>query len=886
MKKLLNKYIFNENLALGLRILNMVMFCGVVACITAIIARIIEQVSIWSYVVMVFMLVSILFLFWYSNKYTKKYVAVTYLVLFSICNILFPLIYFTNGGYTGGMMAYFVLSIVLIFILAKGKARFLFLGIHAVVYNACFFFEFYKVIPNFPLVLNERQRMIDIIQSVAVSGLLIGLLIFFLTEIYNKEKQLVEEKEKHVALNNDIATLLIGNQTDDFLKVLAQVSKMIAEVFPVDGVLVYKNHQVDDKNRYKEVFVYHNGEEPSFDVEGLNSYDYIDTFKNFYEFFKRNEIVNRTMENMEPLEKSVLEQYNIKSLLIVPVYIADLFWGFVSFDNYHTEFMYKDSQISVLKTASLLIANSLSRYESSIALALSKEKAESSTKAKSEFLANMSHEMRTPMNAIIGMTNLAKASDLIDRKDYCLNKINDASVHLLGVINDILDMSKIESGKFELSFQDFGIEKLLQALVSVVNYKMEEKKIKFFIHIDPDIPRSLNGDDVRISQVIANLLSNAAKFTGENGEITLDVRLVSIISDKVKLLISVKDTGIGLSVEQQQKLFKTFSQADSSISRKYGGSGLGLAISKKIVEMMDGDIWIESEQGKGSNFIFNIIVTKGNSNEVVLEEMDYSNVRVLVVDDHKEVLEYMKDILTRHNIKNDTASSAKNALKLVKKHGEYSLYFLDLIMPEVGGEKLAEMIRETQPESKIVLMSGSDLGTIEEAGRSFGASELMSKPIFPSVVIDIVQRVINGHEINPGMNDMFENYNFAKFHLLLVEDIEINREIVTELLRPTNIQIDIAKDGLEAVETVNKNIGKYDIIFMDIQMPQLDGYEATKRIRSNDDLWSKHVPIIAMTANVFREDIEKATASGMNDHIGKPIDFMTVLTKLNYFLKK
>ena len=519
-----------------------------------------------------------------------------------------------------------------------------------------------------------------------------------------------------------------------------------------------------------------------------------------------------------------------------------------------------------------------------------KNRAEQANKAKSEFLSNMSHEMRTPMNAIIGMTSLGKIAASTERKDYCLDKIDSAANHLLGVINDVLDMSKIEADKFELSPIEFKFESMLKNIVNVISYRIDEKDLAFSVHIDENIPASIFADDQRFSQVILNLLSNAVKFTPEAGSINLDVKLVKEEREICTLQIEVKDTGIGIKEDQYQRIFNSFEQAENNTSRKFGGTGLGLPIAKRIVEMMGGRIWIESEIGKGSTFIFTVQAERRSekrSNIALSSNISWSNVRALVVDDSPDTREYFGEIAKRLGFKCDAASSGYEALELINKKGAYNLYFVDFKMPEMDGIELTRRLRELHDENFVIIMiSAIDWSIIEIEARKAGVDKFIPKPLFPSAIADCVNECLSPGELSL-MEDLSlsTNESFEGATILLAEDIEINREIVMALLEPTMIKVECAENGTEAVDMFKQNPERYSIIFMDVQMPEMDGLEATRLIRLLDVPRAVNIPIIAMTANVFKEDVEKCISAGMDGHIGKPIDFSEVLAVLRKYLR-
>jgi len=532
--------------------------------------------------------------------------------------------------------------------------------------------------------------------------------------------------------------------------------------------------------------------------------------------------------------------------------------------------------VDITETKNIILGSERQRIE-----------AEAANKAKSSFLSTMSHEIRTPMNAIIGMTSIGKKAQDMKKAQDAFEKIDGASKHLLGVINDILDMSKIEADKFDLSPISFDFEKMLQKVVDVVNFRVDERQQKFYINIDKDIPRILIGDDQRLSQVITNLLSNAVKFTPEEGTISLDSQLISEENDICRLRISVEDTGIGVTEEQKERMFKKFEQAEAGTSRKFGGTGLGLSISKRIVELMDGEIWVESEFGKGSTFVFTAALKRGSEDGILPlpEGVNWKNLRIFLVDDDPIVRDFFTALAESWGVSCTVASSGEEAVKKLEDDNNYDVHFIDWSLPGMDGGELTRRIQDNaEGKLTVIITSSIDRYIIEDEARAAGVDKFLPKPLFPSMIVDMINECIGIDNAMERDEKVEYSDNFSDKIILLAEDVEINREIVLALLEPTELKVDCAVNGAQAVGMFEAAPDKYDIIFMDVQMPEMDGHEATQAIRAMDIPRAKTIPIIAMTANVFRDDIEKCLAVGMNDHIGKPLDFNDVLDKLRAYL--
>ncbi|MDR0863115.1 MAG: response regulator [Oscillospiraceae bacterium] len=505
-------------------------------------------------------------------------------------------------------------------------------------------------------------------------------------------------------------------------------------------------------------------------------------------------------------------------------------------------------------------------------LAELKVEAEYAGRAKGDFLSNMSHEIRTPLNAVIGMTAIAKKAKGERRKDECLGKIEEASQHLMGVINDILDMSKIEANKLELAPESFNFEDMLRKVSGVIAFRVEEKRQNYSVDFDTDIPEYVNADEQRLAQVIANLLSNAVKFTPENGEIKLAARLLGKTEHDVKLEISVTDTGIGLSEEQQSKLFQSFQQADASTSRKFGGTGLGLAISKRIVELMDGRIWVDSELGNGSRFAFSVSVGRADT-ETDADAFSVRGLRILVVEGDEATRSWFARAALR------LGAEVTFAPSVAEIGGTYDVYFVDSVSAAAELQKARE--------SAVVILAAPKNHSEEDAAKAAGVKAILEKPFFSSDLLSAVAESLGsatGGSLAVNSADAYDD-EFAGKRILLAEDIAINREIVMSLLESTGVTIDEAENGRVALDMYAANPESYDIIFMDVQMPELDGYEATRKIRQMGFEHAETVPIIAMTANVFREDIDRCMEAGMNAHVGKPFELAQITEILRLYLK-
>ncbi len=552
---------------------------------------------------------------------------------------------------------------------------------------------------------------------------------------------------------NEVAKLLMSDLDTPFDTAVWQSLKTLGECAKVDRVYIWKNRIIHGKLHCSQVFEWSGGATPQQGADFTIDLPYDEVIPGWEVNFRHGKSVNALVRDLSESERAQLEPQDILSILVMPIYLNNNFWGFIGFDDCKSERLFTKSEESILMSGALLIATALLRNDITSSLIAAKEEALQSTASKSIFLANMSHEIRTPMNAIIGMLTIAQKTDDADKIQDCLYKINKAANYLLGIVNDILDMSKMDAKKLALINRNFYVQNLFNTVESMMQDRFDSKGQSFQIMLDPKLPKEICTDELRITQVLTNLLSNAQKFTPEGGNIALTATVNSLTQQECEILFCVKDTGIGIEKARQDSLFKAFEQADWTISQRFGGTGLGLNISQHIVTLAGGNIWVESDVDCGSSFYFTIKVAHGIS------------------------------------------------------------------------------VAETPISEEIA-------------------------------------------------------YDFTNRRMLIVDDVEINREIVLALLEETGAHIDCAENGSIALQMVKESPHLYDLIFMDVQMPVMDGLTATAHIRALDTPWSKTVPIIAMTANVFAEDVERCLQAGMNDHLPKPFTYDTLVGKAYFHLHK
>ncbi|SCW65614.1 Signal transduction histidine kinase [Ruminococcaceae bacterium YRB3002] len=511
------------------------------------------------------------------------------------------------------------------------------------------------------------------------------------------------------------------------------------------------------------------------------------------------------------------------------------------------------------------------------ALAVALDAAEQANKAKTAFLSSMSHEIRTPMNAIIGLNSLALRDETLsdDTREY-LEKIGGSARHLLGLINDILDMSRIESGRLIIRKEEFSFSNMLEQINTMVMSQCSEKGLTYECRVTGGVSDYYIGDDMKLKQVLINILSNAIKFTEAPGSILLTVERTAVYEDHSTLNLTVKDTGIGIDESFLPRIFETFAQEDSSRNSKYGSTGLGLAITKNIVELMNGSISVRSKKGEGTEFTVIITLTNCDHQVSASSYINPKDMRILVVDDEEIAAEHARIVLDEAGIKADTCYSGQEALQMLEvrhaKHEPYNLVLLDWKMPGMDGIDVARLIRERyDKETTVIILTSFNWDEIMDDALHAGVDSFLAKPLFASNVMDEFERIARKNSMS-----LYRTKNRADLkdrRILMAEDVKINAEIMEQIIMVRGAQIDHAENGKIALDMfAGSDPGYYDAILMDVRMPEMDGLAATEAIRALDRSDAKLIPIIAMTANAFDEDVQRSLQVGMNAHLSKPVE--------------
>lgn len=513
--------------------------------------------------------------------------------------------------------------------------------------------------------------------------------------------------------------------------------------------------------------------------------------------------------------------------------------------------------------------------------------AEKANRAKSDFLSRMSHDIRTPMNAIVGMSEIAE-NHLDDKEKVadCLKKISISSSHLLGLINDVLDMSKIESGKMTINHEIMFMPEVIENIVAIIQPSVKEKGLDFSIRLHDVRHEYFYSDALRLRQVFINILSNAVKFTPEGGSIIMEImEQKTDLKDKAKMKFVFSDNGIGIKPEFMEHIFDAFTRERDSRVDKTEGSGLGMAITKRIVEMLQGTIHVTSKEGEGSCFTIELLMDIASEPQALPKE--FPDLKLLIVDDDEIMCEYMMQMFKELKIKGDWSNDGAEAVsKIVAMHEQnedYDAIILDWHMPKQDGLQTARMIREKMGDKlPIMILSAYDWDDIAADARGLGIAGFLTKPVFVSTLLQGIQRYVLHQEKNVYGQEPV--YDFSGKRFLLAEDNAINRDIAVELLSDVGAVIDCAADGALCVEQFNASPDKYyDLILMDIQMPVMDGYTAARKIRALNRQDAAQIPILAMTADVFQEDIQAAKEAGMNGHLAKPIDINAIKREISRF---
>ncbi|MDR1894132.1 MAG: response regulator [Spirochaetales bacterium] len=727
LKNIFHRFIFSDKIPLEGKLINTIFLSGIIFASAGVITRIFMGASIFLLLVVLAIVISIACLMYICNHF-NLYTLCAGITIVLVCDILLPAAYFTLGGVASSASGYFILSVVIIVLLSKGKSGIIFLGIHITIILLCYYISY--LYPN--LVIRLADLLIyenplaywDHIQSIFIIGGCIGLIIKIQNKIYLMERGRAEDSHRQVLLRdnllhlvNNAAVILLASGEDQFEESLIKSMEDMACCVDVDRICIWKFRGPGELPRYLKMYEWLRSGDPRRKNKNVGTLpEYFEGIAHWEYAFSQGRPFNGPVKSLSAEERNLLPNSSVLSVLAIPVSLQDEFWGFVSFGDYREERHFSVQEEGILQSAGLLIATAVARNEMTENLIQAREEALISTRAKSQFLARISHEIRTPLNAIIGLSEveLGKSTGLYTESMNNLENIYNSGTTLLNIINDILDVSKIESGKMELVPVEYALANMINDAVSLNVVRVGSKPIVFELRLDETIPSRLFGDELRVRQILNNLLSNAIKYTRE-GRVILDIGFRRE-EDRIELICAVRDTGIGIRQEDMEKLFAEYNQIDTESNRTIEGTGLGLSITKNLLEMMSGSISVESEYGRGS--AFTVRIPQGIVNDeplggetaaslknfrfkqqnreriknMVRKPMPYA--RVLVVDDVVTNLAVAKGIMAPYGMIVDGVTSGKMAVEFLRKENvRYDAVFMDHMMPGMDGIEAVRIIR-------------------------------------------------------------------------------------------------------------------------------------------------------------------------------------------------